>query len=231
MSESKPGATPPANAKPTLSWSTPSTTVASAKHISSIPPTPMQTNRPSRWWLALVSFILGALAMSLWQHLSSPKSSPTQTSSQSAASTTASTDASVDTDTAGNTTKAMMDVSTKPTVPPTGASAGYSNDSVSALSSQPAGSTVTLSNISVSAPTWAVVYDNKGGVPAGALGAGYFRPGETSGSIPLLRSTEAGKSYFVGLQTDDGDHSFELRGDPQVIDAQGRSVLSPFTVQ
>ena len=47
-------------------------------------------------------------------------------------------------------------------------------------------------------PTWVVVFENLGGKPGNALGAKMVFPGDTSGTVDLLRGTTAGQSYFVG---------------------------------
>lgn len=130
----------------------------------------------------------------------------------------------------GQTSSASSGSATK-AVAPAGSTAGYSGDSFTLTSVQSAGYSVSVSSISVSAPTWAVVYDNNNGMPGNALGAALFTPEKGSGIIRLLRATESGKKYFVGLQTDDGDRTFSLHGDAQVIDPDGRSVLASFVVQ
>ena len=102
---------------------------------------------------------------------------------------------------------------------------------IAVASPQAAGMKVAVSGVSVLVPTWFVVYQNNAGLQGGALGAGLFLPGSTSESIPLLRATEAGKSYFVGESVDDGDRVFVLHGDPQTKDADGKVLLTAFQVK
>ncbi|MEI7719972.1 MAG: hypothetical protein WCI89_02055 [bacterium] len=99
---------------------------------------------------------------------------------------------------------------------------------ITVASPQPAGTEVQVSNVSVSVPTWFVVYQDNGGVQGNALGTGLFLPGVDSNTIPLLRATVAGQTYFVGESVDDGDKVFTLHGDPQVKDAQGNVLLTTF---
>jgi hypothetical protein len=80
-------------------------------------------------------------------------------------------------------------------------------------SPQKAGRSVMVAKAVVTAPTWVVVYDNKDGKPGNALGARLFFPQGQTGTIELLRTTIAGKSYLVGQQVDNGDKKFSLRGD------------------
>ncbi|KKW35871.1 hypothetical protein A2852_02490 [Candidatus Adlerbacteria bacterium RIFCSPHIGHO2_01_FULL_54_23] len=78
---------------------------------------------------------------------------------------------------------------------------------------QRAGISVQISEVSVSAPTWIVVYENNGGEPGNALGATLFFPSSKQGAITLLRGTVAGQTYLVGKRADDGDRRFSLTKD------------------
>lgn len=99
-------------------------------------------------------------------------------------------------------------------------------------SPQNAGTSVTISEVSVSEPTWVVVYEDTKGVPGNALGAELFFPasqgGATSGSVPLLRATTSGQTYLVGESVDNGDHTFSLDTDKQVRDNKGNLSLVEF---
>jgi len=98
-------------------------------------------------------------------------------------------------------------------------------------SSQQAGVQVAVSNISVSVPTWVVVLDSVNGKPGNALGAQMFFAGEKSGTIELLRSTVAGKSYFVAEFIDNGDHIYSKQTDTQVTTVTGAPLLVEFTAR
>ena len=103
------------------------------------------------------------------------------------------------------------------------------------ISTQAAGLRVSVSSVSVSAPTWVVIYEDHNGVPGNALGAGLFYPvsqgGTTSGTVELLRGTTAGQHYLAGESLDDGDHIFSLQNDKPLRDAQGNPLLVQFSTQ
>lgn len=198
--------------KPTLSWSTP------ADHRPAVLPTPPslkpsapKSERTRGWWFfAACGFAGGIAAILAWQYLVVPpplvqKVGPANDIGSAKAPQNAAAAA--------------------------GANASYSRDSVTALSPQKAGFVAMVSTIFVSAPTWAVVYDDNDHMPGKALGAQLFFPGDETGIITLVRPTVSGRTYLIGLQVDDGDHNYEHYGDAQVIDEEGRSVLSPFSVQ
>ena len=99
------------------------------------------------------------------------------------------------------------------------------------IDSQSAGLSVKVSSVSVSAPTWVVIYDNVNGTPGNALGARMFFPGETSGTIELLRATISGKSYFAGEYVDDGDHKYSKQSDSQVKTVAGTPLIVQFNAR
>jgi hypothetical protein len=90
------------------------------------------------------------------------------------------------------------------------------SNSLKILSPQLAGNEVVVSSINVTAPTWVVVYDNVGGSRGNALGAALFFPGQSGGTVELLRPTLAGKSYLAYEQLDNGDRKFSLKDDTYV---------------
>src|SRR3989344_3886389 len=73
---------------------------------------------------------------------------------------------------------------------------GAQGESIS-VSDQSAGTTVTISSMNLTRETWIAVRDEKS-----ILGAGRFAPGAKSGTVELLRGTEAGKSYSVVVYVD-----------------------------
>ncbi len=53
----------------------------------------------------------------------------------------------------------------------------------------------------------------------------------TSGTVELLRATEAGKSYFAILHVDDGNYkAFNSKLDKAVVDESGKEITYHFTV-
>jgi len=95
-----------------------------------------------------------------------------------------------------------------------------------------AGTKVMVSNVSVTKPTWIVVYDNNNGVAGNALGAKLFAPvsqgGSTSGAITLLRATKTGQTYLIGQNVDNGDAKFSKQLDKAVTGADGKPLLMTF---
>jgi len=104
------------------------------------------------------------------------------------------------------------------------------SNSLSVLS-QSSGLEVTVSSVSVSAPTWVVIFEGVNGAPGNALGAKMFFPGQTSGTVDLLRATAAGKTYFAGEYVDNGDHQFSKQDDSQVNTVAGTPMLVQFTAR
>ncbi len=77
------------------------------------------------------------------------------------------------------------------------------------VSSQPAGLGVEVKGISVSVPTWIVVYDDNNGKPSNTLGAALVLSGEQNVIVPLLRTTVSGSIYLVGeSSTNAGSHTY-----------------------
>jgi hypothetical protein len=93
---------------------------------------------------------------------------------------------------------------------------------------QSAGPSVTISRLNIARPTWVVVYVSREGKPGNALGARLFFAGDKLGKIGLLRNTEPGQSYFVGLSVDNGDRAFSLSKDKPLADADGGPLWATF---
>ncbi|HVU79934.1 MAG TPA: hypothetical protein VHD37_01060, partial [Candidatus Paceibacterota bacterium] len=65
-----------------------------------------------------------------------------------------------------------------------------------------------------------------------ALGATLFVPAQNgkSGTVSLLRATQPGQSYFVGLNADTGnDRVFSLHGDQPIVGNDGKPAWYTFT--
>lgn len=100
-----------------------------------------------------------------------------------------------------------------------------------AVRDQAAGSSVAIDSLNIARPTWVVVYVSRNGRPGNALGARLFFAGDTRGAVALLRNTEAGQRYFVGLSVDNGDRSFSLTKDLPLADADGGPLWVTFTAR
>ena len=79
------------------------------------------------------------------------------------------------------------------------------------VDNQAAGVSVRIASMNLTRETWVAVRDERS-----ILGAGRFAAGTASGSVELLRGTEAGKSYSVVVYIDNGNRAFDLTGDELV---------------
>jgi len=97
------------------------------------------------------------------------------------------------------------------------------------VNDQPAGETVLVDSATIDRVGWAAVYENRDGEPGNILGARLIpQAGEWSGTIPLLRNTEADRNYFVKLLGDDGDRSFNHEEDLPLAGEGGSDVMTEF---
>lgn len=211
--------------KPSLSWSTPnanSSAPTSTKQSSTSMPLALPKvalnngNMTARYTGIFVGgLIFGVVVAWGWSALRN--SSDTVATNGNTPAATNSTTSS--TKTTKNDTTSTASVA-----------AGVTLDStdIDITSPQRAGQSVIINSMSVSRPTWVVVYDNNAGKPGNVLGAQLFFT-STSGIVTLLRPTMAGKSYFIGRAVDDGDRKFQKASDKVVTDANGNAVLVPFT--
>jgi hypothetical protein len=115
--------------------------------------------------------------------------------------------------------------------PASPAGTGLSRDSFVVPPTQPAGRTVAVSQVNVSGNVWIVVYESRNGERGNALGAGLFFPGQSSGTVHLLRGTVAGQTYFVGHHRDNGDRFFSLEKDVPVLGSDGEPLYVQFVAQ
>lgn len=97
--------------------------------------------------------------------------------------------------------------STGGTVPTT---TGADGEAIS-VADQAAGVSVTIASMNLSRESWVAVRDERS-----VLGAARFSAGATSGTVELLRGTEAGKTYSVIIYIDNGNRAFDLTGDELV---------------
>ncbi len=103
-----------------------------------------------------------------------------------------------------------------------------SNNSLT-IPTQNAGSQVMITALSITSPTWIVIYDNNNGQPGKALGAGLVFPTTKAPvNISLLRPTLAGHTYIVGQRIDNGDHQYSAQTDKLVTDSSGKPVWLQF---
>jgi hypothetical protein len=100
-----------------------------------------------------------------------------------------------------------------------------------AISSQPAGRTVTIDSVTVPPPgVWVAIREVSGTDLGNVLGAVRVNGPHTNIIVPLLRSTAPGLSYAVELYRDDGGGTFDLATDSVYVDFEtGSPVISYFT--
>lgn len=96
---------------------------------------------------------------------------------------------------------------------------------------QPAGGSVAIKSLNIARPTWVVVYVSREGKPGNALGARLYFAGDKKGTVSLLRATQAGQRYFVGLSVDNGDRVFSLSKDLPLADADGGPLWATFSAR
>lgn len=125
------------------------------------------------------------------------------------------------------TKETVKETSAASTKPVTTVSAG----TLTVASPQAAGTEVAIGSVSVTVPTWVVVFEMVNGNIGNALGAKMFFEKETSGTVELLRGTVAGKTYLVAEYADNGDHKFDKRADTQVTGITGAPLTAEFTVR
>lgn len=99
------------------------------------------------------------------------------------------------------------------------------------VADQPAGPSVAIAQLNIARPVWVVVYVSRDGKPGNALGARLFSAADKQGRVGLLRNTERGQSYFVGLSVDNGDREFSLSKDKPLADADGGPLWATFRAQ
>ena len=99
------------------------------------------------------------------------------------------------------------------------------------VSDQKAGSSVTVSNVSLDSTGWVAVRDDENGLMGNVLGAQRLGKGSyTNIKVALLRSTTAGKTYHVVVYKDNGDMTFSKTKDMVVLN-NGNTVSGSFKAQ
>lgn len=87
------------------------------------------------------------------------------------------------------------------------------------VEAQRAGDVVLVASVTAPAPgVWVAVQEVAGNELGNVLGAARARETVSNLSIPLLRKTEAGKTYVITLYRDDGDDLFSIATDSVYID-------------
>jgi len=226
--------------KPSLSWTQPAQDTkgndknASAPQAAKTPApaakpaavhTPAPAAAPSNAGTYVGIFVAGVVVGALigWGFTSSNGGTSTTASSTVETASSTSTGASnTQTSTSGSSQSGAVNLA--------GSSVG-SSGAIALAPTESAGFAVAVTKISVSQPTWLVVYEDNNGTPGNAIGAGLFFPESTSGTIELLRATLPGKSYFVGQSLDDGDKIFSTQNDKPIRDSKGNPLFTEFVAK
>jgi hypothetical protein len=226
--------------KPGLSWTQPaqggstqnakpvSTTTKPASSISSNAAAASDATDSTARVIGIIIGIVVVFALAAWGIVALHNRSVNNSEEAANAGTSSTTDETItDTDTAVAPTPvaptapvAPAPGGANPTAAPT-PQAMTSGASFSVPSPQTAGSSVTVENLSLSAPTWIIVYDSISGTPGRVLGATLLFPADKSGTVELARSTVAGSNYLVTAAVDNGDKTFSVHGEKPVADASG----------
>ncbi len=177
----------------------PSMTAATARQAAAAM---MQTQAPVYAGLLVGGIVVGVLLSAAWSSLNQPKANGLeQAANVSAAASTSA---------------------------PKSEESGQKTQLPVVVPNQKAGSQVFIGKLSITVPTWIVVYVSREGKPGNALGARLFFAGDKQGSIGLLRNTEAGQTYFVGLSVDNGDKVFSLSKDKPMANQGGSPLWATF---
>ncbi len=91
-----------------------------------------------------------------------------------------------------------------------------------------AGTSVAVTGMKLSAPTWILVYEEIAGHPGKILGAGLFFTGDSAGTVDLLRPLIAGSAYYVSAAIDNGDKVFSLHNEKILVDKSGAQLWIKF---
>jgi hypothetical protein len=166
---------------------------------------------------ALVAWGIAAL------HNHSGSSEMSMATSTDTGTDTGSTTSQTPANDGGMSTPVTSDTAPSSTISSTSMMKG-TNATFAAPTPQDAGTAVSIDNLNISQPTWIIVYESTGGAPGNILGAGLFFPGDTSGTVQLLRATTSGQTYFVTAAVDNGDKIFSAKDEQPVVDSTGKQV-------
>jgi hypothetical protein len=76
---------------------------------------------------------------------------------------------------------------------------------------------------------WVAIHEDREGKPGNILGATWLPVGENKEvKVGLLRSMEAGKTYYAMLHDDDGDKKFDYKNDLSLPSPTGEPIMAAF---
>lgn len=101
------------------------------------------------------------------------------------------------------------------------------NDYVKATD-QTAGIEVKLDYVLIHKPGFVVIHEDKDGQPGGFVAAGsLLNVGEMREAF-VKTKTQAGKTYWAVLHSDNGDRNFDAKNDLPIRDSNGATVMAKF---
>lgn len=219
----------PQDQKPGLTWSQPSGAQRNAQSQAK-QSTPPAGNESGGRVIGIIVGVVIILALVVWGITALRHRNETVSSTASSTTETANVESQGETVVTAVEPKPVEETPTAATTPVITTSATTVNASFSAVA-QPAGDSVAVTGLSLSQPTWVIVYESRGGKPGNILGAGLFFSGDAAASVPLMRATVAGQTYFVTEAIDNGDKLFSIKDEKPLTDASGAQVWTTFTAQ
>lgn len=97
------------------------------------------------------------------------------------------------------------------------------------VNAQTAGVEVAVEQVILTGMAWVVVREDDGAsLPGKILGAQLFDVGTGLGKVELLRGTEAGKTYYAMIYSDNGDRAFDPKLDQPIIGSNNQPVMATF---
>ncbi|MDD4761702.1 MAG: hypothetical protein PHZ25_01615 [Candidatus Pacebacteria bacterium] len=97
------------------------------------------------------------------------------------------------------------------------------------VENQLSGSSVSISSVSLSAPSWIVIREDLDGKMGNILGALWLSLGSYENqTVELLRETVSGKKYYALVFFDDGDKKFDQKNDLPFKNDNGEMIISEF---
>jgi hypothetical protein len=232
MAENQQSNQKPQDQKPGLTWSQPAGAQRNAQPQAKQSSAAATTESGGR----VIGIILGVvivLALVVWGITALRQRGETVSSTASSTAEVATEqteEGSTETATTGQTqpveeTIAPAETTTTPAVTPSVSGASFS------APAQPAGTSVAVTGLSLTQPTWVVVYESRNSKPGNILGAGLFFAGDSAVSVPLMRTTVAGQTYYVTEVIDNGDKIFSVKEEKPVMDTAGAQVWTTFVAQ
>lgn len=94
---------------------------------------------------------------------------------------------------------------------------------------QEPGLEVKIDRLNTPKSVWVAIHEDNGqGEPGNILGAQLFDVGTASGTVELLRGTEAGGTYYAMIHDDNGDRAFIPKMDAPILNAEGKPIMVIF---